>query len=111
MNFGRCMAGGLVKLYQVVRQDRELQAWIKLLLSTFYSGLVTFMTATGTAGLAHDSPFISVCYGLLASSGAIVAVLMRAPQTRGMFFRVSVAATKASTDPDSMTITGPGGAN
>lgn len=97
----------LVNLWKVWKEDRELQAWIRLILATFYSGTITFSVTCGSAFLSGSHELVAVGLGLVSGASAVTAVLMRAPQTRGMFFSVPVEAVEKSTDGKQTIITGP----
>ena len=79
------VAGALVKLYQVIRQDRELQAWIKLILSTFYAGLLGLLGGWGGALLAGKAAWWAFGAGLMSSATGVFTVLLRSPQARSLW--------------------------
>lgn len=99
----------LVNLWKIWKEDREWQAWIRLILSTIYSAIISFSFATGTAILSGKSGLLATGYGLLGLATGISATLLRSPQTRGMVFSLPTGAVdKNATAPNSQgTFTGP----
>lgn len=82
----------LVNLWKAWKQDQELQAWVRLVLSTFYSYAVTFSSVCGASLMASKPVPWAIGSGLLAGASAVTAILLRAPQTRNMFFSVPESA-------------------
>lgn len=78
----------LVNLWKFWKQDQELQAWIKLGLSTFYSGFIAFTGVCGAGLSAGGRWSVSIGSGLLACSVAVLAVLLRSPQARSLMLSV-----------------------
>lgn len=84
-----------VNLWSAWRKDRELQAWIRLGLSTFYSGLISFLTTTGFQ-LIHHIPWpIAIGMGLVVSAGAIFTVLTVSPQGRSLVIKLPAPVAEA----------------
>lgn len=98
----------LVNLYKVWKQDRELQAWIKLGLSTFYSGFLGFTGAWGSALVAHVNPWVAFGAGLLGCSTSVLSCLLVSPQARSLILSVPQDVVKQYQAPEGQTIiTGP----
>lgn len=74
----------LVNLYEDWKKDRELQAWIKLGLSSFYSAYLGLTGAWGAALVAHQSPWVAFGMGLMGSAVSTLTVLLNSPQARSL---------------------------
>lgn len=74
----------LVNLYEAWKQDRELQAWIKLGLSSFYSAYLGLTGAWGAALVVHQSPWAAFGMGLMGSAVSTLTVLLNSPQARSL---------------------------
>lgn len=82
------LPGAAVKLYSAIRSDRELQNWIRLVLSCLFSAFITFTGTCGAAlvGLppfhqAHAGP-VAVGWGLVWTAVIVLTVLLRDPRGR-----------------------------
>lgn len=78
------LPGALVKLYQVIRQDRELADWVRLVLSTVYSGLIGTLGVTGILLTQHTGASVAIGTGLISGAVCVLTVLLRMPQGRGL---------------------------
>lgn len=97
----------LVNLWKAWKQDRELQAWIRLLLSTAYSGFIALAGVWGGA-LAAGKPMVpSFGLGLLASSVAVLGVLLRDPRARSLLLSVPAPVIKEFQETQGQTFIGP----
>jgi hypothetical protein len=84
MSFIIDLPGAAVKLYSVIRSDRELQDWLKLILSSVFSGVIALTGIWGGALVIHTAPWIAFGMGLCAGAVAVFTVLMRMPQGRSL---------------------------
>jgi hypothetical protein len=82
------LPGAAVKLYQVIRQDRELQDWVKLILGAFFSAFIAFTGATGASLSSGVHPAVAIGFGLLACSGSTLGVLLRDPRARSLLLSI-----------------------
>ena len=76
------IAGAAVKLYQTIREDRVIAAWLQLIFSTGYSGFLGLCGGWGVALVAGKAPWIAFGAGALGSGAAVLAVLLQDPQGR-----------------------------
>ncbi len=74
------IANALVNLWSAWRKDKEFQAWIRLILSTGYSGVIAFLGIDGAVLLSGAHWLTALGSGLLAAASAITGVLLRSPQ-------------------------------
>ena len=82
------LPGAAVQLYNVIRKDRELADWIRLVLSCIFSGIVALTGAWGGALVAHTQPWVAFGVGLVACSVSIMSVLLRMRQGRSLMISV-----------------------
>lgn len=88
------LPGALVKLYQTIRMDRELQDWVRLILSCVFSG---FLGLTGTWGallMAHEPSWYAFGGGLCMCSVGVLTVLLRMPQGRSLMIAAPTETVK-----------------
>ena len=89
------LPGAAVKLYQVIRQDRELADWIRLVLSTVYSGAIGTLGTIGIMLVSHASWPVSIGTGLIAGTVSVVTVLLRMKQGRSLMIAMPSDVEKA----------------
>ena len=82
------LPGAAVSLYKVIRQDRELADWVRLILSSVFSAFIAFTGTWGTGLIAHQQPWIAFGEGLCACAVAVFTVLVRMPQGRTLMVAV-----------------------
>lgn len=78
------LPGAAVALYKVVRQDRELADWVRLVLSCAFSGFVAFSGVTGISLVSKSTPPIAIGTGLIACAVSVITVLLRMKQGRSL---------------------------
>jgi hypothetical protein len=88
MSFILDLPGAAVKLYQVIRADRELQDWLRLIFSCGFSGFIALTGTWGGALVAHSQPWVAFGLGLCACAVAVFTVLLRMPQGRSLMIAV-----------------------
>lgn len=74
----------LVNLWSAWHKDREFQAWVKLVLSTIYSGFLGMFGSWGAALISGKAAWVAFGYGLCGSTVGVLTVLLRSPQSRGL---------------------------
>jgi hypothetical protein len=82
------LPGAAVSLYKVIRQDRELADWVRLVLSTIFSGFIALTGTWGIGLVAHQLPWIAFGEGLIACAASVMAVLLRMKQGRSLMISV-----------------------
>lgn len=78
----------LVNVWKVWKEDREFQAWVKMVMSTVYSGFIAFTGTTGIALVAKTSPWVAVGSGLIACAVSVFSVMLRYPQAKSLMISV-----------------------
>lgn len=78
------VAGALVSLYGVIRKDHELQDWLRLILSSVFSGFIALTGVWGAALVAHVTPWPAFGSGLCACATAVLTILLRMKQGRSL---------------------------
>ena len=74
----------LVNLWKTWKEDREFQAWVKLVLSTIYSGFLGLTGAWGTALVSGSRSWVAFGYGLLGCGSSVLMVLLKSKQAHGL---------------------------
>lgn len=97
----------LVNLWKTWREDREWQAWLKLILSTIYSGVLGLMGAWGAALIAHAMPWVAFGSGLLGCAASILSCLLSSPQARSLVLSVPQGVVKQYQAEGETVIKGP----
>lgn len=82
------LPGAAVQLYKVVRQDRELADWVRLVLSSIFSGVIALMGAWGGALVAHVVPWVAFGTGLVAAAVSVLTVVLRMKQGKSLFISI-----------------------
>lgn len=82
MNFLIDLPGAAVKLYQTIRQDHEIQDWLRLLLSCIFSGFLGLTGAWGTMLIGGKTAWVAFGYGLCGCAVSVLTVLLRMKQGR-----------------------------
>ena len=82
------LPGAAVQLYKVVRQDRELADWVRLVLSSIFSGVIALMGAWGGALVAHVAPWVAFGTGLVAAAVSVLTVVLRMKQGKSLFISI-----------------------
>lgn len=101
----------LVNLWKVWREDREFQAWVRLVLSTIYSGVVAFLGVDGAALVAGVFWLKALGMGLVATAVAISGILLRSPQGKSLMLSLPpsvVAEVQQAQEAGQVTIEGKG---
>lgn len=78
------LGSALVNLWGVWKRDREFQAWIRLIVSTAYSGVIAFLGTDGALLVAGVFWLKALGSGMVAASVAITGVLLRSPQGKSL---------------------------
>lgn len=100
------LPGAAVALYKAIRQDRELQDWLRLVLSCGFSGFIALTGTWGALLLAHDPAWYSFGGGLGACAVAVFTVLLRMKQGRSLMV-VAPTATVKQYEADNQTVVEP----
>ena len=95
-----------VGLYRVWKEDRELQAWIKLVLSLAFSGVISFLGVSGQQLYATHVWAVSVGAGFIASATSMLSVLLASPQGRSLVTSVPQSIIKDYQGGPNTTVTG-----
>jgi hypothetical protein len=82
------LPGAAVSLYKVIRQDRELADWVRLILSSVFSGFIALTGAWGIALVAHTQPWSAFGTGLIACAVSVMTVVLRMKQGRSLMISV-----------------------
>ena len=82
------LPGAAVQLYKVIRQDRELADWVRLVLSAIFSGVVSLTGAWGLALVSHTQPWVAFGMGLVACAVSVMTVVLRMKQGKSLFISV-----------------------
>ena len=82
--FNLDLAGAAVTLYKTIREDRELQDWLRLILSCVFSGFVALTGTWGSLLVSHQGPWMAFGGGLCACAVAVLTVLLRMKQGRSL---------------------------
>ena len=94
MSFILDLPGAAVSLYSAIRSDRELQDWLRLILSSAFSGVIAMTGTWGGMLMTHSQPWIAFGGGLCAFAVAVFTVLMRMPQGRSLMVAVPTQVEK-----------------
>ena len=86
--FNLDLPGAAVSLYKVIREDRELQGWLRLIFSTGFSGYLGLCGGWGGALALHVAPWPAFGAGLLGSAVSVLSVLTRSQQARSLLISV-----------------------
>ncbi len=73
-----------VGIINTIIKMHHLDVWFKLIFGFVFTFVVTGSMATGTALIGHATYGVAVGYGLIASAGAVSALFMMSPQTKGI---------------------------
>lgn len=82
------LANALTNLYLGLRRDKELMAWLGLILSCWFSGWVAFAGVTGGMLASGQGVWVSVGGGLSANATVVLGVLLRSKQARTLLLTV-----------------------
>jgi hypothetical protein len=82
------LPGAAVQLYKVIRQDRELADWIRLILSSIFSGFIALTGVWGGSLMAHTPPWAAFGTGLVASAVSVLTVVLRMKQGKSLFISI-----------------------
>ena len=82
------LPGAAVSLYRVIRTDRELADWVRLVLSCVFSGFIALTGSWGIALVAHVTPWVAFGTGLIACAVSVFSVLLRMKQGRTLMISV-----------------------
>jgi hypothetical protein len=72
------------KFFAELIEGRRLERWLKLGVTMFFSAVVYFLSAMGTALLARQPWPVAVGSGMLAAAVALVFLWNRSPLTKGL---------------------------
>lgn len=78
----------LVNLWKTWKEDREFQAWVKMVMSTVYSGVIAFLGTMGAKLVSGSPTAISLGYGMVAAASAILGVMLISPQARSLILKL-----------------------
>lgn len=98
------LASAGVQLFAWWRGAKQLKAWLSLLASMVFSGVIAFLSGMGSALVAGKSFLVSFGWGELAAAGVLLALFVRSPLTRGLLIVVPAEASKALEELDTNTI-------
>jgi len=73
----------------------EVQNWIRLLLSVFFSAFISFLGPCGFLLVAGKPWSVAVGYGMIFTSVCVFSLLLRSPQGRTLMLVVPQSVTKA----------------
>lgn len=96
----------LVNLWKTWKQDREWQAWLRLILSITFSGIIALTGVTGEQLAAGTVWLVSLGYGLVAASISMTTVLLTSPQGRSLVTSLPQSVIRDYQEKDQTTITG-----
>ena len=82
------LPGAAVQLYKVIRQDRELADWVRLVLSSVFSGFIALTGTWGIGLVAHQLPWVAFGEGLIACAVSVLSVVLRMKQGRSLMISV-----------------------
>lgn len=82
------LPGAAVSLYKVIRTDRELADWVRLILSSVFSGFIALTGTWGIALIAHSNPWVAFGSGLIACAVSVFSVVLRMKQGRTLLISV-----------------------
>jgi uncharacterized membrane protein len=74
----------LVNLWITWKKDREFQAWVRLVISTIYSGIIAFLGTDGALLIAHVNWLVALGSGMVAAATSISGILLRSPQGKSL---------------------------
>jgi len=98
----------LVNLYEKMKQDRELQDWLRLAASAWFTAVIGFCVPCGAALLAGKGVAYAVGAGLSAAGFGILALYLRSPLARSLMLAVPQQVIAESQEhPDETVIAGP----
>ncbi len=92
------IANALVNLWGAWRKDREFQAWLRLVLSTVYSGIIAMLVATGGALTSGTRTSVAIGIGLTAAGLAIFGVLLKQPEGRTLLLSLPTSVVQQYQD-------------
>ncbi len=92
------IANALVNLWGVWKKDKEFQAWLRLVLSTVYSGVIAMLVATGGALTSGTRTSVAVGIGLTAAGLAIFGVLLKQPEGRSLLLSLPTSVVEQYQD-------------
>jgi hypothetical protein len=95
---GLDLGAALVNLWKAWKEDREFQAWIKLVMSTVYSAVIAFLGTDGLCLVAGMHWLLALGSAMVATAVSIAGVLLRAPQGRSLILSIPMPVTKAIQD-------------
>lgn len=74
----------LVNLWSSWKRDKEWQAWLRLILSTIYSGVIAFLGTDGLALVAGAHWLVALGSGMIAAAASVTGVLLSTQQGRSI---------------------------
>jgi len=82
------LGSAAVLLYKTVRQDRELADWVRLILSSVFSGFIALTGTWGIGLVAHQLPWVAFGEGLIACAVSVFSVVLRMKQGRTLLISI-----------------------
>ena len=82
------LPGAAVSLYKVIRTDRELADWVRLILSSIFSGFIALTGTWGIGLVAHQLPWVAFGEGLIACAVSVFSVVLRMKQGRTLLISI-----------------------
>lgn len=98
------VANALVNLWGTWKKDRELQAWMRLFISTFYSGFISLCGTMGLALIAKTGFMVSLGIGMVSCSVSVLSVMLRLPQGRSLMLSINQEVVKEYQKPEGETV-------
>ena len=101
------IGGVFVNLYKTIREDKQVQAWLKLWTSLAISGVISGCGMSGLALLAGKGTALAVGSGLFAIAASWFGVCSVSPLGRDLIQSLPKAfVAQIQQHPDSVTIAG-----